>query len=269
LASLSRRHVAPFSLRAGENVVPPPLTVEPAAPASVPVFHLERWRELRGARLNELARDELAAIDRQSAGDEAMVGFLIEAYQAADGFKRARDLASGAGRRSGLSSTARQRLLYPLGFWDLVDEESRQRQLDPLWVVSIMRQESMFDPEARSPADARGLMQLLPSTATRLAEEIRLEPAGEIDLTQPRLNIHLGTAYLRALVDRFDGEVLKAVAAYNGGAAAVERWQRQFEGLDVDEFVESITYRETRDYVKRVAGNYRVYRDLYVATPGS
>jgi soluble lytic murein transglycosylase len=112
-------------------------------------------------------------------------------------------------------------------------------------------------------------MQLLPSTAARVAEEIRFPATDEIDLTQPQVNIELGAAYLRGLLDRFDGDVLKAVAAYNGGESAVERWQRQFEGLEADEFVESITYRETRDYVKRVAGNYRVYRDLYVTTPDS
>ena len=80
---------------------------------------------------------------------------------------------------------------------------------------------------------------------------------------QPDLNIDLGTRYLNELLGRFGGDVLKAVAAYNGGEAAVEKWQRRFAGLEPDEFVESISYRETRDYVKRVVTNYRTYRQLY------
>lgn len=261
IAAMSRRGAqpAPFAFRPGETVVVPPRP-EPVAPASVPAFHLERWRELRAAGVNDLAREELAAIERDRADDGATSRFLVDAYQTVDGFGRARALAS---RLGGPVATQRQ-LLYPLAFWAEVSAESSQRRLDPLWVVSIMRQESMFDPEARSPADARGLMQLLPSTAERVASAIQIEREGEIDLNQPPVNIQLGTAYLRTLIDRFDGEPLKAVAAYNGGEAAVDRWELQFGALAADEFVESITYRETRDYVKRVAGNYRVYREIYV-----
>jgi soluble lytic murein transglycosylase len=116
----------------------------------------------------------------------------------------------------------------------------------------------MFDPTARSPADARGLMQLLPSTAERVAAT-----TDPIDLNDPQVNIDLGTRYLRALLTRFGGDPLKAIAAYNGGENAVVKWQRQFADLADDEFVESITYRETRDYVKRVVSNYRAYQQQY------
>ena len=82
------------------------------------------------------------------------------------------------------------------------------------------------------------------------------------ELTESDINIALGVRYLRGLLSRF-ADPLKAVAAYNGGEAAVEKWQRQFGELEPDEFVESITYRETRDYVKRVMANYRQYVQLY------
>ena len=84
---------------------------------------------------------------------------------------------------------------------------------------------------------------------------------------EPDLNIDLGTRYLNQLLARFDGDVLKAVAAYNGGETAIEKWQRRFADLEPDEFVESISYRETRDYIKRVVTNYRTYQQLY-AEPG-
>jgi soluble lytic murein transglycosylase len=158
-----------------------------------------------------------------------------------------------------LSSDERERLLYPLAFWASVRREADANGVDPLLVEAVMRQESLFDPDARSPADARGLMQLLASTAEKLTA------SGSIDLTQPDLNIQLGTRYLHILLARFGSDTLKALAAYNGGEAAVEKWQQRFPDLDPDEFVENISYRETRDYVKRVVTNYRKYQQLYAA----
>jgi len=102
-------------------------------------------------------------------------------------------------------------------------------------------------------------MQLLPSTAEQIAG------AHVGDLYDPQTNIELGTSHLRSLLVRFGDDPLKAVAAYNGGAAAMQRWQRQFTDLDPDELIESITYRETRDYVKRVVANYRRYTQIYRA----
>ncbi len=127
-----------------------------------------------------------------------------------------------------------------------------------------MRQESLFDPEARSSANALGLMQLLPGTAERIATAngMHVVPA---QLTDPDVNIALGVRYLRDLLSRF-GSPLKGVAAYNGGEGAVEKWERQFGDLEPDEFVESITFRETRDYVKRVMANYQQYVQLYATT---
>ena len=125
--------------------------------------------------------------------------------------------------------------------------------------MAIMRQESLFDADARSAADARGLMQLLPATARRLGSAGN--DAG--DLNTPEVSIQLGTQYLRVLLEHFGGQPLKAVAAYNAGESAVERWERQFADLEPDEFVESITFRETRDYVKKVMANYQKYEQLY------
>ena len=125
-----------------------------------------------------------------------------------------------------------------------------------------MRQESLFDPAARSPANAWGLMQLLPETAGRVNGGRPVDPGA---LVQPELNVRLGAAYFDALLNRFGGDLVKAIAAYNGGEAAVEKWEARFPGAEPDEFVEDITFRETRDYVKRVMANYRAYQQLYRA----
>jgi len=266
LRALGRRKriAVPFASD-GSQAIAPPATTEPVAPPTLPVFHVERWRELRAAGIDKLARLELAAVASQAPDDPAATRFLIDAYRSVDDFRQARAVANSSAVAAGLSARERRELLYPLGFWDEVTREAKTRRVDPIWVVSLMRQESMFDPTAISPVGARGLMQLMPATAERMAGEIGRNVRDEAELFEPELNVTLGTAYLRSLTDRFGKDTLTALAAYNGGENAAERWQRQFGMLARDEFVESITYRETRDYVKRVAGNYHVYRELYGA----
>lgn len=228
----------------------------------VAAFHFSRWGELRAAGIFALARDELKAVERERRDDLATMRYLLRAYQAVEGFAAAQRVLGRLGEAAGLSHSERQRLLYPLAFWTIVARDAGSNAVDPLLIEAVMRQESRFDPQAQSPAEAYGLMQLLPRTATRVAANGRaVEPSA---LFEPDVNIALGARYLNGLLVRFGGDVLKALAAYNGGEAAVEKWERRFAGLDPDEFVESISYRETRDYVKRVMTNYRAYRQLYV-----
>lgn len=244
---------------------PPPTVGDPATPATVgptDSFHLDRWRELRAAGVYGLGRGELAAIERLHRDDPGMLRFLLRAYPTVDGFAPALRLLRRSGGATDLSDDQRERLLYPLAFWHSVSREARASALDPLLVEAVMRQESLFDPEVRSPANAWGLLQLLPETAKRVAHANGID--APLDLTQPDLNVQLGTRYLTDLLARFNGDLLKAIAAYNGGENAVEKWERRFAGLEPDEFVESISFRETRDYVKRVISNYRTYQQLYV-----
>lgn len=230
----------------------------PAAPPTVSSFHLARYQALREMGSSRFARGEVAAMERE-ASDPAALQFLFYAYANADDFPSARRIA----RQVEVPAGAKERVLYPLAFWDQVSEASSKNQVDPLLVVSLIRQESLFDPEARSPADARGLMQLLPSTARQEAAELGWKDNPSERLGDPEVNVTLGVRHLRSLIDQYDGDVVKALAAYNGGTGAVNRWQTQFAELEGDEFVESITYRETRDYVKRVLGNRRAYVRLY------
>ncbi len=248
----------------GGRVVAPPDTLNPGPPPLADSFHLTRWNELRAVGVSRLAVGELAAIDREHPGDRLVARYLLGAYQEVEGYAAAVRLLRRLGEGVDLSPDERERLLYPLAFWPSVRREADANGVDPLLVEAIMRQESLFDPDAHSSADARGLMQLLASTAARLTTK------GGIDLTEPDLNIQLGTRYLQTLLARFGSDTMKALAAYNGGEAAVEKWQRRFPDLDADEFVENISYRETRDYVKRVVTNYRKYQQLYAAgaSPG-
>lgn len=234
--------------------------VDEVAVPPQPDFHFERAIELKAAGLPSMARAELAAYEQDHQDDVAGLRRLLRWYPAVDGEGAAIRLLRRLGWQAGLDEAERQRVLYPLGFWPDVQRESAAHGLDPLLVAALIRQESLYDPEARSPANARGLMQLLPDTARRVAGV----PVGSAALNDPSRNISLGTAYLAELLTKFDGDRLKALAAYNGGVAAVRKWERRFPEHDGDEFVESISFRETRDYVKRVIAAYRQYRELYV-----
>jgi soluble lytic murein transglycosylase len=235
---------------------------DPAFDAVADPFHLMRWRELRQAGVNALARVELRAVRRVHSEDVGVLRDLMLAYHGVDGFSEALRLAHRLGGRARLSAFERERILYPLAFWDVVRHEGVTNEIDPLLLESIMRQESLFDPEARSPANARGLMQLLPSTAEQVAASSVAAVDAE-DLTTPAVNVKLGAIYLRTLLGRYRGDLVKALAAYNGGEAAVEKWERRAPHLETDEFVENISYRETRDYVKRVLANFQTYESIY------
>jgi soluble lytic murein transglycosylase len=151
--------------------------------------------------------------------------------------------------------------VYPRPYLSLVTALAREHGLEPELLYAIMRQESSFRPEAVSPAQAMGLLQLMPATAERVARElgVSFEPSR---LDEPALNLRLGARYLRKLLDWFDGNVPLAVASYNAGPVAVRRWLESAGDLELDLFVARIPYEETRNYVERVVSNYARYRYL-------
>jgi soluble lytic murein transglycosylase-like protein len=150
-------------------------------------------------------------------------------------------------------------LYYPLEYESAIRENAQKRNLDPYLVMGLIRQESGFDPTARSRVGASGLMQIMPATGRELAGKLRAL-LSEGYLYDPATNIRLGTFYLRQLIDRFGGVEELAIAAYNGGQGNVRKWQ-QANRRPLDEFVESIPFSETRNYVKRVT----MLRSTYAA----
>ncbi|KAA0012543.1 transglycosylase SLT domain-containing protein [Billgrantia pellis] len=128
--------------------------------------------------------------------------------------------------------------------------------VDPFLLMGIARRESAYNPEALSPAGARGLMQLMPGTATLLSRQLGISDPGPYGVLDPELNIRLGSTYIRDMVDRYRGNRLAAAAAYNAGPGRVDRWLRDAPE-EFDLFVETIPFRETRDYVQAVL-SYRV-----------
>lgn len=154
---------------------------------------------------------------------------------------------------------------YPAPFWDFVQQKAEELNLDPLFILAVMRQESRFDYDIKSWAGAYGLMQLMPVTARSLAKQQRIKPYSTDRLLEPELNITLGSHYLVELLRRFKGRPELVLASYNGGPSRVARWVRQRGASDIDEFVEEISLDETRLFVKLVMRNYARYVSQYSA----
>jgi len=153
--------------------------------------------------------------------------------------------------------------LFPRPYWVDLKRFSEQNGLDPYLVASLIRQESEFNPAAVSRANAVGLMQLLPRTGKLVARQEKLGHYAATQLFTPAVNLRLGTRYFRGMVDQFGGSFAYALAAYNAGSDRVEDWMGQGKYRDEQEFVESIPFTETREYVQAILRNASVYRQLY------
>jgi soluble lytic murein transglycosylase len=229
-------------------------------PSELTGTHAERARLLAQLGFFGFARSELQAHERTAGADAA----LLAAYSAV----RAPGAAIRVARTivDTTSPGPLTRYLYPLGYWETIRPLAEERGVDPLLVAALIRQESLFEPEAVSPANARGLMQLMPSTARQLQRAAGRPPLSRTALHEPATNIELGVTLLARLLSQYGGSREKALAAYNAGEDAVAKWEARYGEREPDEFVELISFRETRDYVKTVLRNHRLYRQLYAAS---
>jgi soluble lytic murein transglycosylase len=153
-------------------------------------------------------------------------------------------------------------VIFPVAYWGLIQKYAPPRGLDPYLVAALMAQESTFDAGIRSGANAIGLMQVLPSAGRQYARRLHIQRFSADKLTDPEVNLRIGTAYFADLIDRLGG-VHYALASYNAGPSAVARWIAERPGIARDEFIDDIPYPETQNYVKRILGTTEDYRRLY------
>jgi soluble lytic murein transglycosylase len=153
--------------------------------------------------------------------------------------------------------------LFPKAYWPDLRKYSVMNGLDPYLVASLIRQESEFNAQALSRANAVGLMQLLPKTGKTVAKQVKLKRFSAPQLFTPSVNLQLGTRYFKDMVDKYNGQFEYALAAYNAGSDRVGDWLGQGHYRDPQEFVESIPFTETREYVQAILRNANVYRQLY------
>ena len=233
--------------------------------------HLAKAKLLANAGLNDYIPREIAA-DPDSGSWSALAEAQIyasygEAYRAMRALKRALPGAASASIQS--IPLAYWHILFPEPYWTIIKAESAKNNLDPYLVASLIRQESEFNPSVISYANAWGLMQLLPSNGKALARQEGMTHFQTFQLLDPETNIRLGTRFLKQTLDKFGGVPEYALAAYNAGDSRVEDWQAAGPYSGIDEFVESIPFTQTREYVQAILRNIEIYREIDASTTTS
>ena len=230
-------------------------------------LRLQRARLLSNGALADLAVRELQAAASQEGGTWAPPE-MARVYQDGGRYDRGIEIMKRAA--PGYFAVDLPELprpywdaLFPKPYWSDLRKYSALNGLDPYLVASLIRQESEFNPAALSRANAVGLMQLLPRTGKTVAKQVKLRGYSAPQLYTPAVNLQLGTHYFKSLVDKFGGQLEYALAAYNAGSDRVEDWLGQGHYRDAPEFVESIPFTETREYVQAILRNANVYRQLY------
>lgn len=160
-------------------------------------------------------------------------------------------------------SDFRWRLVYPVHYYDLIEQNAKRWRNDPILILSIIREESYFNPNAKSPAGASGLMQLMPITAKEAGSLIGMSIPNNKLLLDPEINIRLGNIYYAKLKKSLSDKDILAVCAYNGGIGSVSKWKDDLNYYDVDDFIEQIPYPETKFYLKKVYKSFWNYLRIY------
>ena len=226
--------------------------------------HLAKARLLANAGLNDYIAQEIGADPDSSSWSALAEGQIYASYgehfRALRALRRALPSATTASIKS--IPLPYWRILFPEPWWETIEAESAKNNLDPYLVASLIRQESEFNPSAISPANAYGLMQLLPSVGKSMAHEEGMKNFQTFQLLDPATNIRLGTRYLRQTLNRFGGVKEYALAAYNAGGERVSDWQAGEHNEGIDEFVESIPFSETRIYVENILRDIAAYRAI-------
>jgi soluble lytic murein transglycosylase len=243
-----------------------PLRFEHGAPPS----NASLVQALLSAHLFADAAGELRRVQRVEANSsmiEATLGYALyrkgELRFAINAMKRAypQYMADGG---DALPRDLRT-VLFPLAYWDLIQKHATLHKLDPFLIAALMAQESTFEAGVRSAANAWGLMQILPSTGRQYARLLKIPRFTTHSLTNPEINVRIGTAYFADKIKEFGG-VAPALASYNAGESRVHRWLAERPGVDRDEFIDGIPFPETQGYVKKIIGTAEDYRLLYRTT---
>jgi len=162
-----------------------------------------------------------------------------------------------------INSTWFLKLFYPFPHKAIIEEASLKHEIDARLILAVIKVESKFNEKALSSKDARGLMQILPDTGQWIAKELNYKDFNADLLYEPKHNINIGTWYLKYLLKQFNGNMIAALAAYNGGETNVKKWLNQGTWSGSIDDLESIPFKETRNYVYKVIVDFKTYQGLY------
>ncbi len=256
------------------SVTPAPVaSLDEMKPAQIPTLtddvpeddpHVVRAHLLANAGLNEYIAPEIQAADGSdewgALAEAKIYASYGENWRAMRSMKRAVPFYTSAPIDA--MPMEYWRILFPQAYWSTIKSESEKNSLDPYMVAALIRQETEFNPGAISNKSAYGLMQLLPSVGKSMAKEEGIHHFATNDLLNPDTNIRLGTRYLRQTLEKFNSQPEYTFAAYNAGDSRVTDWQSIGNYKGMDEFVESIPFTETREYVQAIVRNEEIYREL-------
>jgi soluble lytic murein transglycosylase len=200
------------------------------------------------AEANQLWRSTLKSLSPRERGTAAYYAALQGQY-----FK-AITAASESSEKNNLT------LRFPAAYATTIVQHAQRAQLEPAWVFALVRQESAFRADAKSPVGATGLMQLMPSTAKHIAKKTKTPLTNTASLVLPEKNVQLGTLYLREVYQSLNNNVFAATAAYNAGPGRAREWLATQNGLTAEEWIETIPIPETQDYVKNIITYRAIYR---------
>lgn len=261
LAELGR--VTPAEAPELDAIQPPTIpALTDAVPQDDP--HVVRAKLLANAGLNEYIAPEIQAAEGSEEwgafAEAAIYNSFGESAKAMHVMKRALPFYTSAPIAS--IPLAYWRILFPEAYWSTIRVDAEKNGLDPYMVAALIRQESEFNATVVSHANAWGLMQLLPTVGAEMAHKEGIRHFDHNELLDPAVNIKLGTLYLKQTLDKFGGKPEYAFAAYNAGDDRVLDWESIGNYHGMDEFVESIPFTETRDYVQGIVRNQMIYREL-------
>jgi soluble lytic murein transglycosylase len=273
-AAIAAEPVSYYAIRAADRMGTDPLARAlandrpwPGAPGDTreAAGALTRLAALHRAGLADEWKQELGwqerRLDARPAALLALAEGLRDAGHTVDGIRVGRALLA---RRGGEWDARLLRVVFPFPFRDLVEDEAKRVDVDPYLLAGLVRQESSFNPRARSWVGATGLSQIMPATGQWLAPGAGVSSFDPSLLAVPEINLRMGARYLRDQLRRYGGKRDLALAAYNAGPSRADRWRSELGyGGDPDAFRERIPFDETREYVKLVLRNSVVYRRLY------
>lgn len=242
-----------------------PYTCDAAPPTPLPKdtdYRLQRMNffaqfgleeaEWEALELTKDVNEEKAAVIYQALGE---AGVAYTAMQHAD--------TNGWDMTDGKPGIERLRVRWPRAYWQDVQKIANDVGIDPYLVLAVARQESTYRPALTSHAGASGVMQIMPGTARDIVKWEKFDAAMANDLENPMTSLRMGACYLVRMLERCDGNIAYALASYNAGPGNCSKWRNAFGGEDLETFIEQIPFDETRDYVKKVLGNYAAYYSLY------
>lgn len=230
--------------------------------------HINKAKELLFIEFYDSAASEIEASKEETDADPAKILEISTLYLKSRDYENSILLIQKNYKKLSSALTGSRKdyyyyLFYPFAYKEYVRKYAGTYGIDEKFILAIMREESRFKADAGSHAGAQGLMQIMPATGKNIADQLGISNFNNDMLHDPETSIRMGTYYIAQQLNNFGNNKYYALGAYNGGPGAMQRWINNYGGLDIDEFIENITYDETKNYIKKVMESYYIYELMY------